>query len=81
MELEESGSLTLLDYITKLELSKQYGTGTKADIQINETEKRQPKINSHTHGQLTKEARIHSGKKTVSSISVAGKTGQLLVKE
>ena len=30
---------------------------------------------------LTKEARIYNGEKTVSSISGAGKTGQLHVKE
>ena len=30
---------------------------------------------------LTKEARIYNGEKTVSSISGAGKTGQLLVKK
>jgi len=36
MELEESGSLAS-DYITKLQSSKQCGTGTKADIQINGT--------------------------------------------
>ena len=31
MELEESGSLTS-DYTTKLQSSKQYGTGTKTEI-------------------------------------------------
>ena len=30
---------------------------------------------------MTKEARIHSGEKTVSSISGAGKTGQLHMKK
>jgi len=30
---------------------------------------------------MTKEASIYNGEKTVSSISGAGKTGQLLVKE
>ena len=34
MELEELGSLTS-DYATKLQSSNQYGTGTKAEIQIN----------------------------------------------
>ena len=38
-------------------------------------------INPHTYGQLTKEARVYNGEKTVSSISGAGKTGQLHVKE
>ena len=36
MELEESVSLTL-DYTTKLQSSKQHGTGTKIEIQINGT--------------------------------------------
>ena len=30
---------------------------------------------------MTKEARLHNGKETTSSISGAGKTGQLCVKE
>ena len=40
-------------------------------------------INSCSHGHLflTKEARIYNGEKMVSSISGAGKTGQLHVKE
>ena len=37
MELEESTFLTS-DYTSKLELSRQYGTGTKTEIQINEQE-------------------------------------------
>ena len=42
-----------------------------------------PEINPHIYGQLIydKEARIYNGEKTVSSISGAGKTGQLYVKE
>ena len=36
MGLEESGSLTS-DYTTKLQPSKQYGTGTKIEIPINGT--------------------------------------------
>ena len=36
MELEESGSWTS-DYTTKLQSSKQYGTGIKTDIWINGT--------------------------------------------
>ena len=39
---------------------------------------------THTHMvtlSLIKEARIYSGEKTVSSVSAAGKTGQLRVKE
>ena len=43
-----------------------------------------PEINPHTYMvtlSLIKEARIYSGEKTASSISGAGKTGQLHVKE
>ena len=36
MELEKSGSLTS-DYTTKLQQSRQYGTGTKTEIEINGT--------------------------------------------
>ena len=37
MELEESTCLTS-DYTTKPQTSRQYGTGTKTEIQINGTE-------------------------------------------
>ena len=42
-----------------------------------------PEINPHTYGHLIliKEAKIYNGEKAVSSISGAGKTGQLHVKE
>ena len=42
-----------------------------------------PEINPHTYGHLifTKEERIYTGKKTASSVSGAGKTGKLHVKE
>ena len=43
MEPEESGSLTS-DYTIKLQQSKQYGTGTKTDIES-------PEINPCTYGQ------------------------------
>ena len=36
MELEESTFLTS-DYTTKLQLSRQYGTGTKTEIKTNGT--------------------------------------------
>ena len=81
MELEESIFLTL-DYTTKLQSSRQYGTGTKIrNIYLcNKIER--PKINPHTNGHLilTKEARIYNKAKTASSINGPGKTGQLHVK-
>ena len=83
MELEESGSL-FSDYTTELQISKDYGTGTKRDIQISGTE--QKPRNPHTYGQLIydkggKSIRVYCGGKIVSSISGAGNTGQLHVKE
>ena len=82
MELEESTFLTS-DYTTKLQSSRQYGTGTKTEIQTNGTRQ---KAQKQTHAPmstlfLTKEARIYSGAKTASSINGAGKPGQLHVKE
>ena len=39
MELEESTFLTS-DYTTKLQSSKQYGTGTKTEMQANEQDRK-----------------------------------------
>ena len=81
MELEESSFLTS-GYTTKLQSSRQYGTGTKPEIQTNGTRQ---KVQKQTHAPmgtlfLIKEA-IYNGAKTPSSMYGLGKTGQLDVKE
>ena len=82
MEVEESTFMTS-DYTTKLQSSRQYGTGTKTETQITETEqKAQRKIHAPMDTlSLTKEARIYNGEKIISLTSGAGKTGQPLVKK
>ena len=81
MELEESTCLTS-GSTTMPQSSRQYGTGTKTEIQIME-QNRKPRDNPRTYGHLIfeKEARIYNGLKTISSTSGAGKAGQPLVKE
>ena len=53
MELEESICLTS-GSTTKPQSSRQYGTGTKTEIQINGKKKKieSPEINRHTYGHL-----------------------------
>ena len=82
MELEESTCLTL-DYTTKPQSSRQYGIGTKIEIQINGTEQKAQREIHEPMDTLssTKEARIYNGKKTTSLKTGVGKTGQPLVKE
>ena len=82
MELEESTCLTS-GYTMKLRSSRQYGTGTKIEIQINgRKQKAQRKIHAPKDTlSLTKEERIYNREKTISLTSGAGKTGQPLVKE
>ena len=82
MELEESTGLTS-GSTTKPQSSRQYGTGTKTDIQINGTKQ---KAQRYIHApmdtlSLTKEARIYNGLKTISLTSGAAENGQSLVKE
>ena len=56
------------------------GTGTETEHRS--VEQNSPEVNPHTSDQLTyDEARIYSGEKTAFSISDAGKTGHLHVKE
>ena len=82
MELEESTCLTS-DYTTKLQSSRQYGTGIKTEIQVNGAkQKAQGQIYTSMHNlSLTKEPRIDNREKTISLTSGAGKTGQPPVKE
>ena len=51
MEMEESTCL-ISDYTTKLQSSRQYGTGTKTETQISGTKIESPEINPHTYGNL-----------------------------
>ena len=82
MEMEETTCLTS-GSTTKPQSSRQYGTCTKTEIQINGKKcKAQRKIHAPMDIlSLTKEARIYNGVKTISLTSGAGKTGQPLVKE
>ena len=74
MELEESTFLTS-DYPTKLQSSRQYGTGTKTEIWTNWTSSKAQRLTHTPVGTLflTKEARIYNEAKTAPSISGAGK--------
>ena len=78
MKPEESIQTT-----TKLQSSREYGTGRKTEIQINGTkQKGQREIHAPMDTlSLTKEARIYNGEKTIFLTSGAVKTGQPLVKE
>ena len=75
MEPKESGSLAS-DYTAKVQLSKQYGTDTKTEIQMNGTGIKPRNKPTHLWS-----INLQQWRKDVSSISGAGKTGQLHVKE
>ena len=82
MELEESTFLTS-DYTTKLQSSRQYGTGTK-NRNIDQWNKIESlEINPCTHGSFIfdKGGKNIQWVKEASSINVAGNTGYLHVKE
>ena len=83
MELQKSSFLTS-DYITKLQSSRQYGTGTKKQKYRPMEQDRKPRIKPmHLWVPyfFTKEASRYNRAKTDSSINGTGKTGQPLVKE
>ena len=71
------------DYTTKLQSSRQYGTGTKTEIQTDGTRWKAQKYTHALMGTLflTKESRTYNGAKTASSINGAEKTGPLYVKK
>ena len=80
MGLEESIFLTSDYTTTKLQSSRQYGIVTKQKYRPMEQD-RKPRNKPMGTLFLPKEVRIYNRAKIASSISGAGKTGQLLVKK
>ena len=79
VELEDSTFLTS-DYTTKLQSSRQYGTGTETEIQTNGTRQKAQKWIPYGYLIFDKDKNIQWAK-TASPINGAGKTGQLHGKE
>ena len=80
MELEESTFLTS-DHTTKLQSYKQYGTDTKTEIWINGTKNPEIYLCMYGHLIFDKGGKNIQWRKTISSISGTGRTGQSSVKE
>ena len=85
MELEGSTFLTL-DYTTKLQLSRQYGTGTKTETQAKNIEQDGKFRNKPMHLLVPylrqrRQEYTMGQTKIASSVNGAGKTRQLHVKE
>ena len=71
----EESSSQISNYIKQLQSSKQYDTTTKIKTIDQWNSTGIPAINPDTYRKLIYDIRIYNGKKIVSSVSVAGKTG------
>ena len=81
MELEESNFLTS-NYTTKLQSSRQYGTGTKTKYRAMEQNRKPRNKSMHLWTPFFDQGgKIYNGLKTIFSKSGAGKTDQSPIKE